>query len=91
MRNAATSIASNIAEGYRKFSTRDYIRFLKIAYGSCAELESRSLILHDAKWICESDYQQMAGLEETISRMLWKMISSLRLNLDTRTKSFPEP
>jgi four helix bundle protein len=89
MRNAATSIASNIAEGYRKFSTRDYIRFLKIAFGSCSELESRSLIVHDAGWIGEPDYLQMVALQESISRMLWKMIESLHLKL--RSQKHPNP
>jgi four helix bundle protein len=84
MRNAASSISANIAEGYRKFSTREYIRYLKIAYGSCAELESRSLIVHDAGWISEPDYLRMVELQDAISRMLWKMIQSLQRRLESQ-------
>ena len=40
MRRAVVSIPSNIAEGYGRNSTRDYVKFLKTARGSCFELET---------------------------------------------------
>ena len=39
MRRAVVSIPSNIAEGYGRNSTNDYIRFLNIARGSKYELD----------------------------------------------------
>lgn len=41
MRRSAVSISSNIAEGFNRKSRRDFERFLYIALGSCAELESQ--------------------------------------------------
>ena len=41
MRRAAVSIPSNIAESYRRFNKKEKDQFLKIAYGSGAELESQ--------------------------------------------------
>ncbi len=38
------SIPSNIAEGYRRKTTVDYIRMLYISYGSVCELETQILL-----------------------------------------------
>jgi four helix bundle protein len=44
LRRASVSISSNIAEGHTRGATKDLIRFLAIARGSVAELETQLLI-----------------------------------------------
>lgn len=41
MRRCAVSIPSNIAEGKRRGTPKEFARFLRIAYGSGAELETQ--------------------------------------------------
>ena len=51
IRRAAVSVPSNIAEGYGRKTTADYIRLLYIAYGSNCELETQILLSGDLGYI----------------------------------------
>ncbi len=59
-RRSAVSIPSNIAEGYGRKTTSDYLLFLYIAYGSLCELETQILI---AKGL---DYVKAEKLEKNL-------------------------
>ena len=41
MQRCSVSIPSNIAEGFNRFHDKEFIQFLYIALGSCAELETQ--------------------------------------------------
>lgn len=47
MQRCAVSIPSNIAEGNKRGTAKDYIQFLRIAGGSAAELETQLLLARD--------------------------------------------
>ena len=76
MRRAAVSVASNIAEGNARQSLRDYLRFLTVARGSLAELETQLIIAEELRMLHESTVV-MHAIQET-RRILQGLIDSLR-------------
>jgi len=77
MRRCSVSIPSNIAEGFNRFHDKEYKRFLYIALGSCAELETQIEIAVKLTYI---DEQRRAYFLEKLdheSRMLRNLIKKL--------------
>ncbi|MEK7106022.1 MAG: four helix bundle protein [Patescibacteria group bacterium] len=77
MRRCAVSIPSNIAEGSRRSTIKDYKQFLHIAYGSGAELETQLEIAKRLSFGAQDDYNRIDGLLEEVMRMLNKLIATL--------------
>jgi four helix bundle protein len=78
-RAAALSIVSNIAEGYRRCSRREFVRFLKIAYGSCGELDAQISVAIRSGWIPKPDSDRVLEEIDTVSRWLWRLMESLSI------------
>jgi len=66
-----------ISEGYRRGSTKEYVHFLKIAFGSCAELETQISLSLDLKFVSMEKAKGVLGKSEAVGQMLNKLISSL--------------
>jgi len=77
MRRSAVSIPSNIAEGYRRKNRKEYIQFLRIALGSCAELETQISITTDLKYVSEAAGKSALDKIADVNMMLFKLIGSL--------------
>jgi len=78
MRRASISIPSNIAEGSRRSSRKDFRNFLLNAYGSGAELETQIKIAEQLKFGRNEDYPKIENLLSEIIRMLNKLTSKLK-------------
>lgn len=76
MRRSAISIPSNIAEGYKRRSRKEYIRFLSIANASAAELETQVIICQEV--YSEIDFSKISPLIQEVQKMLHVLQSKLR-------------
>lgn len=77
MRRAAVSIPSNIAEGYSRKHRQEYIQFIKIAYGSGAELETQLLIAKKLELASSECFQKSELLLAEVMKMLNSLADSL--------------
>ena len=80
MRRCAVSIPSNMAEGYGRNSTNDYIRFLRVAVGSLYELQTQIEIALNLRYLSKSAFNKLYESSREIERML----SSLTRKLNAR-------
>lgn len=75
MRRAAIAIPSNIAEGKKRKTKKDFVHFLRIADGSAAELETQLIIFK--KLYPQIITSECEGLLLEIQKMLSTMIRKL--------------
>ena len=77
LRRASVSIPSNIAEGYGRKTTKEYIYSLFVANGSVCELETQLMLAKDLKYINNDDFILIDEKLSEVERMLKALIKSL--------------
>ncbi len=78
IRRAAVSIPSNIAEGWGRDSTKEYVHFVRIARSSLFEVETQLIIAHRLGYLNEDVLKTSLQETEVESRMLLSLIRSLK-------------
>lgn len=77
IRRSAVSIPSNIAEGSKRGTPKDFKQFLRIALGSGAELETQFEISRRLGFLGENEYNDVSIRLEEIMKMLTVFISRI--------------
>ncbi|NOY98168.1 MAG: four helix bundle protein [Chloroflexi bacterium] len=88
IQRAAVSIMSNIAEGFHAGSNTEFLRFLKYARRSLAEVQSQLYTALDLAYISQANFNHLFSQTETTFRQLNAFIAYLRSH--TSEKSIKE-
>ena len=81
IQRAAISIPSNIAEGMGRFSIKERMHFIEIAYGSLMEVMCQLEIAESLNYINNDQFKTQEMLVSEIS----KMLIGLRKNLESKS------
>lgn len=69
---------SNIAEGYGRGGTKEFIQFLSVAKGSVSEVESQLCVALDQKYLDQEAFDQLSNLADETGRMIAGLMKYLR-------------
>ena len=77
LRRTVVSVASNIAEGHARSSTKEYRRFIAIALGSLAETETQLLLAERLDMLREDQLTAVLERADAIGKMLRRLDQAL--------------
>jgi four helix bundle protein len=83
IQRAATSIMSNIAEGFERYRPAEFHQFLSVAKGSCGEVRSQLYVAVDVGYIAAASFDELARLANETGRL----IAGLRAAIERRRDS----
>jgi len=80
MRRASSSVATNIAEGFGRRSTKELVRSLRISNGEVEETRYFALLARDLKYIGQDEANRVGQLCGSVSQLLSALGRSLTLS-----------
>ena len=78
IRKATISVMSNIAEGFERGGTREFIQFLSIAKASAGEVQSQLYIALDQGYLSEDACSRVMSPAEETGRIIGGLMKYLR-------------
>ena len=82
IQRAAVSIPSNIAEGVGRFSVKDRVRFVEIAYGSLMEVVSQLDVTETLGYISGEQHCTLESTAVNIAKMVFNLKRSLEKKVE---------
>jgi four helix bundle protein len=70
IRGASISVMSNIAEGFDRNGTAEFVQFLSIAKGSAAEIVSHLYVALDQQYIIIEEFERLSLLAVEVGRKI---------------------
>lgn len=78
IRRASVSVMSNIAEGFDRGGTREFIQFLSVAKGSTGEVRCQLYIALDLAYISDADFVRLSNLASETGRIIGGLMKYLQ-------------
>lgn len=78
IRRSAIAIPSNIAEGFLRNHTKEYVQFVHVAFSSGAELETQLEIATTLGYMTKQEYEDIMSILNEVMRMTNKLLSVLK-------------
>ncbi len=69
VQGAAVSSMSNIAEGFSRKGTKEFIQYLFISKSSAAEVQSHLYVAIDQAYITQNDFEKLYAQAEVVSKL----------------------
>ena len=77
LQRAAVSVPSNIAEGQARGQSKDFKRFLRIALGSLAEIDTQVEVAKKLAYLSKDDATKLTALVLELRKMLFGLIKNI--------------
>ncbi len=79
IRRSVSSVATNIVEGYKRRSDKEFAHFLNIADSSLEETKYHLFLATELTYLNKAEYERLVVMADEIGRMLSGFQKSLRL------------
>lgn len=81
IRRSSISISSNIAEGFERETTKEFVRFLYIVKASAGEFRSQLYLAFDLKYINDNQFKKLKLKSNEVSKLISGLIKYLSSTL----------
>lgn len=78
IRRASVSVMSNIAEGFERSGTGEFVQFLATAKGSAGEVRSQLYVALDQDYLPRDEFEVLCDEVTKVSRMISGLMTYLR-------------
>ena len=78
IRRASVSIMSNIAEGFERSGTGEFMQFLSMAKGSTGEVKAQLYVAADQEYLDNKTFDKLYMLTAEISKMIAGLMNYIR-------------